>query len=223
MTSTRPEVGSKDQGSMVPSALELRLEASLDGLTSPDGAGAAAIEPCAFCGTPLAATDKRKRCRPLSKLGEFVTKNCRPTEVIYPHFARLKGDDRLPLCIPCVNWQRRCGIGQRKRCGGEKPYLLADHFVIFMLEPGRITIPDQRCVLRLLSALATQACARPLLALMPLPVQVMVGMIGDKSRQLTTLTLIDELVRVWWDYNGRTVFFAHNLTAKLVRRMIKEF
>ena len=199
-------------------------------------------EPCVFCGTPLTCEDKRKRCKTKSKLGEFVGRFCRPTEVVYPHLARLKGEDRLPLCIPCVNWQRRCGQGQRKRCGGEKPYLLADHFVIFMLEPGRVTVPDQRCTLRLINALANEECAKPLLGLMPVQVQAMVGVIAGRispavggmaiqdpqgprvprQRILTTENLLNELVRAWWEYNGRTVFFAHNVTAKLVRKMIKE-
>ena len=183
-------------------------------------------EPCVFCGAPLSSEDKRKRCKTKSKLGEFVGRFCRPTEVVYPHLVRLKGEDRLPLCIPCVNWQRRCGQGQRKRCGGEKPYLLADHFVIFMLEPGRVTVPDLRCTLRLVHALATEECARPLLGLMPVQVQAMVEVIAGRIERgqkiLTTDNLLNELVRAWWEYNGRTVFFAHNVTAKFVRKMIKE-
>jgi hypothetical protein len=29
------------------------------------------------------------------------------------------------------------------------------------------------------------------------------------------------MVSAWWQYNGRTPFFSHHLTAKLVRRVLK--
>ena len=192
-------------------------------LLSAPSATAECVEGCIFCGTALSASEKRKRCRTRSGLGEFVTKFCKPTDVVYPHLAQLSGEERLPLCIPCVNWLRRCAAGQRKRCAGQKPYLLADHFVLFMLEPGKVIIPDQRCALRLVCASATEECAKPLLSVMPVQVQVMVSMIGQGAKHLNTGNLVFELVRVWWEYNGRTVFFSHNLTAKLVRKMIKDY
>ncbi len=182
-------------------------------------------EPCLFCGIVLLASDKKKRCKTQASIRDFVVDFCRPTSFIYPFFANLKGDRRVPLCIACVNWQRRCSKGQRKRCNGRKPMLLMDHFVAFMLEPGKTMVPDQRCALRLVRALlaALDSGARPtgrLLDRMPVQVQVMVS---GLPRDVTGETLLPQLVKAWWEFNGRSVFFAHNLTAKLVRKMIKVF
>lgn len=178
---------------------------------------------CLFCGTKLEVSDTKKRCKTPDSIREFVTKYCRPTAYIYPVYSNLKGDARIPLCIACVNWQRRCCNGQRKRCNGKKPMLLMDHFVMFMLEPGKTVVPDQRCALRLVKALlheldsGTDAAT---LQLMPVQVQVMVSKL---PRDISGDTLLPQLVKAWWEFNGRSVFFAHNLTAKLVRKMIKVF
>ena len=180
---------------------------------------------CLFCGTVLQSSDMRKRCKTPASIREFVKEYCRPTAFIYPVFAEIRGDRRVPLCIACVNWQRRCSKGQRKRCNGKKPMLLMDHFVAFMLEPGKTIVPDQRCTLRLVKALLAgldgEGSGEPLgLSLMPVQVQAMVARL---PRDITSETLLPQLVKAWWEFNGKTVFFAHNLTAKLVRKMIKVF
>ncbi len=95
---------------------------------------------------------------------------------------------------------------------------------MFMLEPGRTVVPDQRCALRLVRALLAEidapgTCAGAL-QLMPVPVQAMVSKL---PRNISGDTLLPQLVKAWWEFNGRSVFFAHNLTAKLVRKMIKVF
>ncbi len=98
-----------------------------------------------------------------------------------------------------------------------------DQVALFMLEPGTIQFPDQRCVLRFVMSLRTvsDGCTdwvpNLLLGLMPVQVQTMIGMLPP---QLTE-NVLNSIVRVWWDYNGQTPFFAHHLTAKLVRKMIK--
>ena len=177
----------------------------------------------------LQASDTRKRCKTQASIKEFVTEYCRPTAFLFQVFANLKGDRRVPLCIACVNWQRRCSKGQRKRCNGRKPMLLMDHFVMFMLEPGKTIVPDQRCGLRLVKALlaaldSSSETPYPLsqspLSLMPVQVQMMVASL---PRDISGETLLPQLVKAWWEFNGRSVFFAHNLTAKLVRKMIKVF
>ena len=104
--------------------------------------------------------------------------------------------------------------------------LLMDHFVAFMLEPGKTIVPDQRCALRLVKALLAELdhSEEPresrALELMPVQVQVMVSRL---PRNVTGDTLLPQLVKAWWEFNGKTVFFSHNLTAKLVRKMIKVF
>lgn len=95
-----------------------------------------------------------------------------------------------------------------------------DQVTLFMMEPGTVPFPDQRCVLRLVMSLRTPGTdwvPRLLLGLMPVPVQTMISMLPEKVEG----SVLTALVRVWWEYNGRTVFFSHHLTAKLVRKMIK--
>ena len=98
---------------------------------------------------------------------------------------------------------------------------------MFMLEPGKTVVPDQRCALRLVKALLVEidsgtssSAAQAALQLMPVQVQVMVSKL---PRDISGDTLLPQLVKAWWEFNGRSVFFAHNLTAKLVRKMIKVF
>ena len=199
---------------------------------------------CSFCGTlipniGLKRVGRRyainKRCKSLSCLKLFVTTKCKPTPFLYNYFANCNEEGFATLCLPCVNWQRRSCIGARKRNSGSKPYLLPDHFAVFMMEPGSVPFPDQRCMLRLVTALKRASSdwdgpAGLMLRLMPLPVQVMVSMLPvdietvalQESPYPTNIPLLNLLVGTWWDYNGRSVFFAHKVTAKLVRRMIKD-
>lgn len=175
---------------------------------------------CLFCCTPLPPQNKRKRCRQLGKIGEFVVKHCQETRYLYPRLASLRGEGRTPICLPCVNWQRRCAQGQRKRCQGRRPYLLMDHFALFMLSPGQVHVPDQRCALRLVQALLG-GHGGGLLHSLPVQVQCMVQRIKPQVG-LTVENLLHHLMAAWWDYNGRTPFISHHLTAKLVRRMVKD-
>ena len=180
---------------------------------------------CIFCGTLLCKNrdtdlDANRRCKSMSEISAFVKEWCRPTDYFYRNLVELKGKDRLPLCIPCVNWQRRCIQGMKKRSGGKKPLLLVDHFVMFMTEPGKTLAPDQRCLLRLSRSLKDDRKPSFLISVLPVHVQVMVARIEMES--VSSSSIFSMLVRIWWEYNGCTSFFAHNLTAKLVRKMVKE-
>ena len=179
---------------------------------------------CIFCGgrIPLpSASIYNKRKRSLTSIGQFVSTRCQPTPYGHLHFSGVKGEDRVLLCISCVNWQRRaCGAGKRKTGAVRKPLLLMDQVALFMMQPGVVPFPDQRCVLRLVMSLRTHGTdwvPKLLLGLMPVPVQTMISMLPDQVEG----SVLTALVRVWWDYNGNTVFFSHHLTAKLVRKMVK--
>jgi hypothetical protein len=177
--------------------------------------------------TPETVHNKRKRT--LTSLGLFVSLRCQATPYAYQYFSGVRGEGRVLLCISCVNWQRRaCGQRNKNNKPWKRPLLFIDQFALFMLKPGTTSFPDQRCVLRLLHALR-RAGGRDwvpslLLSLLPVPVQTMV-----LSLDLTILptpplpesSVLNAMVRAWWEYNGRTTFFSHHLTAKLVRRMIK--
>ena len=186
---------------------------------------------CIFCGglIQLLSGSKyrsiyNKRKRSMKSLGQFVIARCQPTPYGYQYFSTAMSEERVLLCISCVNWQRRSsGAGRRKTGIARKPMLLMDQVALFMLEPGTTPFPDQRCVLRLVMSLKnvggnfTDWVPKLLLGLMPVQVQTMIGMLPSHP----TENVLNSIMRVWWDYNGRTVYFAHHLTAKLVRKMLK--
>jgi hypothetical protein len=187
---------------------------------------------CIFCGTLISpTTPHNKRKRSLSSLASFVSLRCQPTPYAYQYFSGVRGEQRVLLCISCVNWQRRaCGQGKRTSSAkpGKKPLLFLDQFALFMLQPGTVVFPDQRCVLRLLQALKRDKedhdrVPQLLMGLLPVPVQVMVSSLSsDKlTGTLPEGTVFNAMVWAWWEYNGQTPFFSHHLTAKLVRRVIK--
>ena len=73
----------------------------------------------------------------------------------------------------------------------------------------------------------------PVLECMPVPVQAMLGLLKTRGAACPSLaltrgaaltgdSLLTHLMAVWWEYNGCTPFMAHHLTAKLVRRMVKD-
>jgi hypothetical protein len=185
---------------------------------------------CLLCGGPI--HDKNGRKRTLTALGHFITNRCKPTPYAYQYLSALSGEQSVTICISCVNWQRRAlGQGRRGKAKLGRPLLFLDYFTFLMLQPGTKIFPDQRCVLRLLKVLKqadpTQTDPVPALlnSLLPVPVQAMVA-----SIDLTSIThiegqeegsVIHAVVRAWWDYNGRPRFFAHHLTAKLVRKILK--
>ena len=72
--------------------------------------------------------------------------------------------------------------------------------------------PDQRCVTRLIRALADTS--NPFSHCVPLPVKSIVANI--KAHDLYSIGL------AWWEYNRRTPFFRHPQTARIVRAIVKD-
>jgi hypothetical protein len=172
---------------------------------------------CIFCGGEIPQSSVyNKRKRTLTNLAQFVSTRCHPTPYGYQYFSTAKGDDKVMLCISCVNWQRRSSMRGKS---GRKPLLLMDQVALFMMEPGTTPFPDQRCVLRLVMSLRKCDSWVPklLLGLMPVPVQTMIAMLPERLEG----SILNAIVKVWWDYNGKTSFLTHHLTAKLVRKMLK--
>ena len=193
---------------------------------------------CILCGGSIALGAHNKRKRSLTSLGLFVSLRCQPTPHAFQYFSAVRGEQRVMLCISCVNWQRRAlGQGRRpitnpkarpgrtNRGVSQRPYLLLDQFSLFMLRPGTVVFPDQRCVLRLVQAVRRDDgdwVPRLLLSLLPVPVQAMVLTLNVASlTPLSDGSVLNAMVAVWWEFNGRTAFFSHHLTAKLVRRVLK--
>jgi hypothetical protein len=191
---------------------------------------------CIFCGGLVAATPEtahNNRKRTLTSLGLFVSLRCQATPHAYQYFSSVRGEARVLLCVSCVNWQRRaCAARSKGSKPWKRPLLFIDQFVLFMLKPGTTPFPDQRCVLRLVHALrragtsdsASDWVPGLLLSLLPVPVQAMVLSLDLGSLPTPPLqesSILNAMVSAWWEYNGRTAFFSHHLTAKLVRRTIK--
>ena len=64
---------------------------------------------------------------------------------------------------------------------------------------------------------------------MPLPVQVIISMLPEDIAGSVSahhypgnIPLMNVLLKAWWSYNNNSVFFAHHMTAKLIRRMVKD-
>jgi hypothetical protein len=212
-------------GTMTDSETKANVESEKDTAT---GTSASVTTSCCIfcCGVIplLTGSTYNKRKRSMRSIGQFVAARCQPTPYGYNFFSSAHGEERVLLCISCVNWQRRAsGAGRKKALQTKKPMLLMDQIILFMLEPGTIQFPDQRCVSRLVTSLKTMGdgsidwVPRLILGLMPVQVQTMIGMLP----LLPTESMLNAIVRVWWEFNGRTVFFSHHLTAKLVRKMVK--
>jgi len=138
-----------------------------------------------------------------------VAARCQPTPHAYRHFSGLDGPGRVLVCIPCVNWKRRANGTGLRRCA--RPLLQLDQLMLFMLDPGSVPEPDQRCMDRLFRALRQPD--NPLRASFPLPVQTMLGTLGGNTYL--------HAVAAWWEYNDRTDFFQSAGQAKRVRLALK--
>jgi hypothetical protein len=167
---------------------------------------------CGLCGIHLTAGLKRRFQCP-ADIQSFVTRRCKPTPFLYAHLTNQEQHSvkRQALCIPCVNWKRRVGSGvglKRTR----RPMLQFDQLVIYLLQPGKHQEPDHRCMERLVRAVR-QGGANPFACVLPVPVRTIVSRIqGD--------TYFD-CVMAWWEYNGKTEFFASAQEARRVRCAIK--
>lgn len=159
---------------------------------------------CYLCG--LEINGKRRRYQDHSVLLAFLRDRCKPTSMVYTHL--LSADEtsqRMPLCIPCVNWKRRA---QHKRS-----FLQLDQLMLALMQPGRVREPDQRCMGRLVEAV--MFLGNPLRASFPLPVLGILSRLDPQDRSLAGIS------QAWWEYNHRTEFFRHAQTARLVRALVK--
>lgn len=202
---------------------------------------------CIFCGACCssgATSDSNKRTKRKVEIAQFVKDWCKPTPFLYPVLSNLSGSERMNLCIPCINWYRRCSQGMRKRSGGQKQLLRVDQLILYLIEPGSVLKPDQRCLWRLLRTLKgseQEGIRLPWMDVVPLPVQIMLTNVDanrilsfdqqvDRSipellRRSTSQghIVFDELLKVWWEYHGKTRFFTHQGTAKLMRKWVKDY
>ena len=203
---------------------------------------------CIFCGAVTCengeSVEGGKRTKTKAEVADFVRSWCKPTPFLYQALSNLSGKEKMDICIPCVNWYRRCSQGMKKRNGGGNQLLRVDHLILYMIEPGKVLKPDQRCLWRLMKTLKSAEKQGKTLAwyeVVPLPVQTMLSRVSSdkildyvpfvdkdvpellKRSMKDGKVVFDELIRVWWEYNGRPKFFSHQETAKLVRKYVKDY
>ena len=165
-------------------------------------------ECCWLCGHVI--KHGRKRFQNSHDVQDFVRRYCKPTPFVHRFLTTiLVREARVPICVPCVNWRRRCNFLQLKR--NRKPFLHIDHLILFILQPGKVLEPDHRCMTRLFEAILQPGFI--FAHVVPLPVRTIISQMRAPTYK--------EAIRAWWDYNGRTVFFTHMETAKRVRRLVK--
>lgn len=165
---------------------------------------------CTLCGISLVG-GKRRLFGP--KEGHrFISEQCKPTPFLYTYLLDLlaRTKDRQALCIPCVNWKRRADHGGLKRTC--IPMLQLDQMILFLMQPGKHQEPDMRCMERLVRAVRQPGNPYSRL-IFPLPVQRIVRLIRGETYL--------HCVAAWWEYNGRTEFFASTQEAKRVRCAVK--
>ena len=164
---------------------------------------------CTLCGIHLAGLKRRLFCPVEGR--KFVRDRCRPTPFLHALLSErgVSEGQKHYMCIPCVNWKRRVVQGSLRRQG--KPMLQLDRMILFLLQPGRHQEPDQRCMERLVQAMRQPS--NPYRDVFPFPVQWMVQRVRANTYQ--------HCVLAWWEYNGRTEFFASAQEARRVRCVIK--
>jgi hypothetical protein len=105
---------------------------------------------CVFCG--IRFKDQKRRLLCPSDGTKFVSQFCKPTPFLYTCLiSQLKTqEEKLFICIPCVNWKRRASQGNLKRV--QQPMMQLDQMILFLMQPGKHQEPDQRCMERLVKA-----------------------------------------------------------------------
>lgn len=174
---------------------------------------------CCLCGIRIDRSVKR-RFIDLASNRDFIRARCKASPFLYRHLLcpeQVLADSSVGsgsgvcvrICIPCVNWKRRVETIGLKR--SREPMLQLDQLVYYLLQPGRYLEPDQRCMDRLLEAARDKT--NPYRAIFPAPVQAVLD--------LTKANTYQACVMAWWEYNGRTEFFASGQEAKRVRNVMK--
>ena len=140
-----------------------------------------------------------------------VRERCKPTPFLHALLSSGKAAHvKRFVCIPCVNWKRRVEH-VRARPTAVRPMLQLDRMILFLMQPGRHQEPDMRCMERLVRAVRQPE--NPYRAAFPPPVQWIVSRIQGDTYQ--------HCVLAWWEYNGRTEFFASAQEARRVRCALK--
>jgi hypothetical protein len=173
---------------------------------------------CCLCGGKLPPGVKR-RFQSLAENSAFIRARCRPSPFLYRVLVtdptqqqpeqQQQQQQQHGICIPCVNWKRRVATTGLKRT--RQPMLQLDQLVCFLLRPGPFPEPDHRCMERLVRA--AREPGNPYRPLFPAPVLAILDAAKGNTHQ--------DCMEAWWDFNGRTEFFASGQEARRVRNALK--
>ena len=170
---------------------------------------------CILCGFTMPKKCS-KRTVDAAELSALVRGSCQESPVVHRYISNKENfppNYKATICIPCVNWKRRCAKPTpRKKTRKTKPMLQMDQMLCYVLDPGAAAEPDNRCVQRLITAMTDKA--NPYRPLYPSSVLDILKM--------STGNTLDHITVAWWEYNHRTKFFSSQLTAKRVRASIKK-
>ena len=151
----------------------------------------------------------KRRYQRATECAAFVRKQCKASPFLYSLLVAQTGAEAMGVCIPCVNWKRRvetCGLRRTRR-----PMLQLDQLICFLLRPGQHLEPDRRCMERLVHA--ARDPSNPYRCVFPAPVKHILERVSANT--------FVACVTAWWDYNGRTEFFASGQEARRVRSAVK--
>lgn len=169
---------------------------------------------CCLCGIQFDAHMKR-RLQDREELPRFVSARCKPSPFLYQRLCgeeglcHLLGKTQLYICIPCVNWKRRVETKSLRRT--RLPRLQLDQLAYFLVQPGVHPEPDHRCMERLL--VAARQAGNPLTVVFPTPACSILRGVTDNT--------YTACVTAWWNYNGRTEFFASSQESRRARGVFK--
>lgn len=185
-------------------------------------------------------------CFTSSQIAETLHEKCIETGMVYPRILQdcsgLSKNSRVYTCNACTAWMRRTYTSNRDdistqfrkkqkknketKSESERVMLPLDALFAYIHNPGYHKV-DLRTMRRLVRAISifpnVYACLQsPLVQRVVHAVRNMgIGSIycGEKDDE----DLNDMIIREWWIYNGKPIWFNDAVTAKNVRRVISKW
>ena len=176
------------------------------------------VETCLFCSALVKEGERRFEER--SSVQDFVTSHFHPSPFVYKRIADNRLREFESLCLSCSCLMRR---SEKKgpRDVSKRTGLPIDRFLTYLVNPGEVMMLDCRCLLRIRESLKAATLG---LAWTDLPVManalveaVRKRLLEGDEREMQVLMVLS-----WWEYNGHPHYFSSPLTARAVRRCMKQ-
>ena len=159
---------------------------------------------CILCGSTDTEGGRR---HPLQRLVARVKLGCKMSPFVYRHIVARRGEGACRTCSACSSWMSRL-----RTTGGKRRLVPMDALLLFVQNPIREYEPDSRAFDRLVGVAMSSDWAY---AVFRTPL-LRKALEGKPSKAL-------DLVRVWWDWNGRPSWFQTASTARYVRRLLSGY